>query len=161
MAAVIQADASKVAESNKFKDLGNAAFSAGKHEEAVKQFTAAIDADPNNHVLYSNRAAAYTELGKKDPSKLELAVADGEKCTQLVPSFGKGYSRTGAALFMLKRYNEAVKVFATGLAAEPSSRLLTEGLQKAQKYLAEQIDDGSDGKEMKISKYCLHLLQNQ
>lgn len=37
---------------------GNAAFQSGNHEEAVKHFTEAIELDPQNHVLYSNRSAA-------------------------------------------------------------------------------------------------------
>jgi stress-induced-phosphoprotein 1 len=37
---------------------GNAAFSAGNFEEAVRHFTAAAELDPSNHVLYSNRSAS-------------------------------------------------------------------------------------------------------
>jgi tetratricopeptide (TPR) repeat protein len=37
---------------------GNAAFQSGRHEEAVQHFTEAIELDPQNHVLYSNRSAA-------------------------------------------------------------------------------------------------------
>lgn len=37
---------------------GNAAFAAGKHEEAIEHFTEGIKVDPSNHVLYSNRSAS-------------------------------------------------------------------------------------------------------
>lgn len=41
---------------------GNAAFSAGKLDEAVKLFSRCIELDGSNHIYYSNRAAAHTSL---------------------------------------------------------------------------------------------------
>jgi stress-induced-phosphoprotein 1 len=41
---------------------GNAAFSAGRFEEAVGHFSDAIKVDEGNHVLYSNRSAAHASL---------------------------------------------------------------------------------------------------
>ncbi len=38
---------------------GNKAFQAGQFEEAIKHFTEAINLDPSNHVLYSNRSASH------------------------------------------------------------------------------------------------------
>ena len=43
--------------------LGNAAFSAGRMQDAVGHFTDAIALDPSNHVLYSNRSAAQARPG--------------------------------------------------------------------------------------------------
>ena len=37
------------------KTEGNAAFSAGNYEEALKQFTVAIENDPSDHIFFSNR----------------------------------------------------------------------------------------------------------
>ena len=105
-------DGEKLEQANALKDKGNSQFASGKHAEAIESFTGALELDPKNHILYSNRSAAYTALGKKDPSVLPLAVADGAKCVELAPDFGKGYSRHGTALFMLKRYDEAVRVYA-------------------------------------------------
>lgn len=46
---------------------GNAAFSAGNYDEAIKYFTEAIALDSGNHILYSNRSAAHVRVS---PPKL-------------------------------------------------------------------------------------------
>ncbi len=53
---------------------GNAAFQAGRWDEAIQHFTAGIEADSSNHVLYSNRSAA--EASKEDYA---AALKDAEK----------------------------------------------------------------------------------
>ena len=44
---------------NSLKDAGNKAFAAKDYDKAIQLFTQAIEIDPSNHVLYSNRSAAY------------------------------------------------------------------------------------------------------
>lgn len=50
------------AAATEFKNQGNAAFSAGRFEEAIKLFSRAIEEDPTQHVFYSNRSGAYASL---------------------------------------------------------------------------------------------------
>lgn len=114
------------------KNEGNKAFKAKDYEGAVKHFTAAIEAEPKNETYYSNRSAAYIKLEKYD-----LALADGDKCVELKPEWGKGYTRQGSALFMKGDYAKAVSVYATGIARDPSNKVLTQGLQNAQLALTE------------------------
>lgn len=66
------------------KDKGNAALQAGKFDDAIKYYTEAITLDSNNHVLYSNRSAAYAKAGK-----YVYALEDAEKTVQLKPDWGK------------------------------------------------------------------------
>ena len=66
------------------KAKGNAAMGQQKYEEAITHYTNAIALDGNNHVLYSNRSAAYSNLGK-----YEEALKDGEKTIELKPDWGK------------------------------------------------------------------------
>eukprot|EP01031_Cornospumella_fuschlensis_P044498 gene44498-54421_t len=73
---------------NSYKDQGNTAFQAGDVELAISLFTQAIDLDPDNHVFYSNRSAAYM---KKD--SISKALYDAEKCVELAPDWAKGYNR--------------------------------------------------------------------
>ena len=48
---------------------GNAAFSAGKFDEAIQHFSDAIAINPSNHVLYSNRSAAYVRPAARPPAR--------------------------------------------------------------------------------------------
>jgi stress-induced-phosphoprotein 1 len=66
------------------KTLGNTAFSAGNFEEAIKHFSQAIEVDPSNHVLYSNRSASYCSLKKYDE-----ALTDANKTIEIKPDWPK------------------------------------------------------------------------
>jgi len=114
------------------KAQGNAAFSAGKYEEAVNHFTLAILEDPSDHVFYSNRSACYANLGDYDK-----AAEDGVKCVQLNSKWAKGYSRLGLARFRQGNLKEAQKIYETGLTIEPDNASLREGLAEVMQAKAD------------------------
>ncbi|KAL0324431.1 UNVERIFIED_CONTAM: Hsp70-Hsp90 organizing protein 2 [Sesamum calycinum] len=113
------------------KAKGNAAFSAGKFNDAVSHFTDAINLAPTNHVLYSNRSAAYASL-----NKFSEALSDAQKTVELKPDWGKGYSRLGAAYTGLHNYSDAVSAYKKGLEIEPNNEALKSGLADAEAALA-------------------------
>jgi ankyrin repeat protein/Flp pilus assembly protein TadD len=108
-----------VAKAQLAKDRGNAAFAARDFPRAIKAFSMAIRLDRANHVLYSNRSAAYVGAGQ-----FEQALADAQKCVSLAPNWGKAYARHACALSALGQHAEAVKVCTRGLARDPSSDAL-------------------------------------
>ncbi|KAK5289109.1 Hsp90 cochaperone, partial [Cryomyces antarcticus] len=75
------------------KAEGNKLFAEKDFQGAVEKFTQAIEAEPTNHVLYSNRSGAYASL--KDFDK---ALEDANKVTEIKPDWAKGWGRKGAAL---------------------------------------------------------------
>ena len=101
------------AHANSLKDEGNEAFQLGTDEgtqRAILLYSQAIDLDPDNHVFYSNRSAAFLKSDSKSK-----ALYDAEKCVQLAPTWIKGYQRLGAAQQSLKRFSQAIDNFKKAL----------------------------------------------
>jgi len=116
------------------KEEGNNYVKSKEYGQAIDAYTRAIKLEPYNHVLYSNRSAAY--LNKGDA---ESALADGLKCTQLNKSWPKGYSRHAAALHSLERYDEAITIYNKGLSICPGDAGLKSGLEDVKKAKAGTI----------------------
>ncbi|XP_017878054.1 stress-induced-phosphoprotein 1 [Ceratina calcarata] len=116
---------------NELKQKGNTALQEGRCEEAIKHYTEAIALDKCNHVLYSNRSAAYAKA-----EKYQQALEDAEKTVILKPDWGKGYSRMGSALAYLGRIQESIKAYETGLKYEPNNAQLKSGLAEVKAQLS-------------------------
>jgi small glutamine-rich tetratricopeptide repeat-containing protein alpha len=102
------------------------------YDDALKQYTAAIELSPKP-VYYSNRAAAYTSIGK-----FEEAAEDAERALELDPSFVRAYSRLGHAKLQLQQYDRAIKAYEDGLALEPTNANMKAGLAAAKQEHKEQ-----------------------
>ncbi|KAJ1822164.1 Hsp90 cochaperone [Coemansia sp. RSA 2598] len=124
---------------NELKAQGNAAFAAGNHDEAIKLFTQAIELDPTNHVLYSNRSASLASLKKYDE-----ALKDAEKTIEIKPDWPKGYSRKGAALFGMHRLEEAKETYEAGLKHDPENALLKKSLGDTESALRNAENEFDD-----------------
>ncbi|KAG0002311.1 Hsp90 cochaperone [Entomortierella chlamydospora] len=125
------------AEAEEFKAQGNKAFLAKDYPTAIDLFSKAIELDPTNHVLYSNRSACYASQ-----KNYEKALEDGEKTVELKADWAKGYGRKAAALFGLGRYPDANDVYEAGLKLEPANAQLLKGLQETQQAMEKEASMG-------------------
>lgn len=71
-------------QADQLKREGNAALQEGNMEDAIRLYSAALLLDPNNHILYSNRSAAYAKI-----QEYEKALEDAEKTVALKPDWAK------------------------------------------------------------------------
>jgi tetratricopeptide (TPR) repeat protein len=94
------------------KNAGNDAFAKGRWDDAISLYTQALDGAPANHVLYSNRAAAY--LARRFPGDALNAIADANTAIRLDPSFAKGYHRKSCALIQIGEYEDAAQTCQVG-----------------------------------------------
>lgn len=129
--------------SEQWKTKGNAAFSNCDYDKAIQYFTCAISQDPSNHLLYSNRSAAYCSA--KNYLK---ALEDADQCISIDSSWSKGYSRKGAALFGLERFDEAKRVYEKGIQLDPNNSQLKKGLSdvisELESFKKPSFQSGSD-----------------
>ncbi|RHZ76763.1 hypothetical protein Glove_193g63 [Diversispora epigaea] len=107
-----------------YKAQGNKAFAAQEYDKAIELFTKAIELDPTNHILYSNRSASYAS--SKEYNK---ALEDANKTVELNGTWAKGYNRKGTALYRLGRIEEAREAYKEGLKYEPDNAQLKKALE--------------------------------
>lgn len=62
----------------------NAACQGGDYTKAVVLYTDALQLDPTNHILYSNRSAAHLKMGQ-----FQQALQDATKARDLNPKWPK------------------------------------------------------------------------
>ncbi|KAL2934224.1 Outer envelope protein 64 chloroplastic [Bienertia sinuspersici] len=99
------------------KEKGNQAFKDKQWQKAISFYTEAIKLYGSNATYYSNRAAAYLELGS-----FVQAEADCTKAINLDKKNVKAYLRRGTAREMLGYYKEATEDFRHALVLEPTNK---------------------------------------
>lgn len=88
------------------KEAGNKAFAAGNFNDAIKQYSMAIEItlEQPNHVFYANRANCYLELGE-----FEECIEDCNTAITINPTYSKSYFRKARALVNTQKLEEALE----------------------------------------------------
>eukprot|EP00798_Chlamydomonas_sp_ICE-L_P022486 gene22486-29612_t len=116
----------KVEKADKFKAKGNEFYQTGKFADAITEYTKAINAHPNSHVYYNNRAMACIKLFRFEQAEedcnraLKLVVNDKDKVKALL--------RRATARDALQKYEDAEKDLRLVLNLEPNNEQAHEDL---------------------------------
>lgn len=130
-------------------NAGIAAYSLGRHAEAVAAHTSAIEADPGLAAAFENRALAREKLGRIDGAladyaaalsldpkragaylgrgnlhlargRAEQALADFSRAAELQPGLTAAHYNRGVALMALGRPAEAERAFSAVIGRDPT-----------------------------------------
>ncbi|TQW07599.1 hypothetical protein V2A60_003281 [Cordyceps javanica] len=129
-----------MATADELKALGNKAIAEKNFDDAIDKFTQAIAIQPENHILYSNRSAAYAS--KRD---WDAALKDAEKTTEIKPDWPKGWGRKGAALHGKGDLLGANDAYEEGLKHDSGNAQLKSGLAAVEKSMMQESGGGNPG----------------
>ncbi|XP_047046190.1 ankyrin repeat and SOCS box protein 5-like [Lolium rigidum] len=112
------------------KSFGTKAVKRKDFYSASAFYTKALDLDPNDATLFSNRSFCCLRMGDG-----EEALLDALKCRELRPDWPKACYRLGAALMLLEDYGSACKTLLDGLKLDPENAEIERALREAMESL--------------------------
>uniref|UniRef100_A0ACD5X5K8 Uncharacterized protein n=1 Tax=Avena sativa TaxID=4498 RepID=A0ACD5X5K8_AVESA len=115
------------------KLLGAKAVEQKDYASASKFYSEAIEVDPEDATLYSNRSLCHLRSGETHD-----ALLDADACIRLQPDWPKGYYRKGAALMSLQEYKEACDAFLAGGKLDPASEDIRQAFWEAIEAMKKQ-----------------------
>ena len=112
-----------------WKNKGNSFVQEQKYEDAFNCYSKAIELDPNDPILYSNRSLMLSNL-----NLYEQAIEDAKKAIQLNPNYAKAYLRLGKAYEGKNDFQKAYEAYSQGLEKDPNNAQINEALKKLSQY---------------------------
>ncbi len=97
-----------------YTNSGNRRSQNGDYLGAIKDYTKAIQLDPDYVAAYNNRGSSLDDLGR-----YEEAIKDYTKAIQLDPDYVAAYNNRGSSLDDLGRYEEAIKDYTKAIQLDP------------------------------------------
>ncbi|KAG7203568.1 hypothetical protein KM043_013612 [Ampulex compressa] len=118
------------AEVQNLKEQGNACIREQKYEEAMFHYTHAIELDPQNYFLYSNRSLAFLKM-----QQYYFAMEDALMTIHLKPDWTRGYFRKAEVESQTFRFNEALQSYNKALSLQPNEPRILDAMDRTSKSL--------------------------
>lgn len=112
------------------KDLGNAEYKKQNYSAAISIYTDAISYNPEQDILYANRALCHKSLGN-----YRQALTDLDKALNIIPNSVKNLKRKGEVLVICGHIAEAIPYFQKCYNLEPKLYQHTQDLMNANSNL--------------------------
>ncbi|CAO2045835.1 unnamed protein product [Urochloa humidicola] len=108
------------------KSLGTKAVERKDYLFASEIYSKAMNLDPNDATLFSNRSLCWLHMGDG-----EKALQDALQCREMQPDWPKSYYRQGTALLLLKDFKSACEALFDGFKLDPKNDEIEHALREA------------------------------
>jgi len=123
----------QLAKSEELKGQANTKFQENHFSDAIELYSAALEQNPLNHVLFANRAFCQIKL-----ENYGSAVADATEAITLEPTYIKSYYRRGTAKLSLQQLKAARTDFKSACQLEPTNKDARSKLNECEKAIKKQ-----------------------
>ncbi|XP_053600998.1 dnaJ homolog subfamily C member 3 [Plodia interpunctella] len=123
-------DGATPAEVNKHLELGRDFLARGQLSDALTQYHAAVEGDPNNYLTYFKRGTVYYALGKA-----KFALQDFTKVLELKADFTAARLHRAHVYLKLAHYTDAKEDFLHVTNADPYNEEATAQFYKIDEYI--------------------------
>lgn len=127
-----------IAAADQLKLEGNRFMAQKNFAQAIDSYSQAIAKNPTNALYYSNRSAAYSQA-----NQAQRAVEDAQRAVELDPTYAKGYSRLGLALYSVGNLEGSLKAYEEGLLVEGDNT--SEGMRRGYDTVKKRIEETRSG----------------
>ncbi|KAJ1266225.1 hypothetical protein BS78_08G135000 [Paspalum vaginatum] len=108
------------------KSQGKEAFAKRDYRDGIYYYTQAIDMDPQDATLYTNRSLCWLRLQEG-----RQALLDARHCKKLRPRWAKPCYLEGMAFRLFKEYKRAVGAFEEALKLDAENNEITQAIRDA------------------------------
>ncbi len=104
-----------------YYNLGNSSMKMDKIDEGIQYYNKALELDPGWSPANKSLSSAYNDLGvlSFDKDDLSSAIKYYEKAIEIYSNASEYYFNLGNTLLKMGKYDDAIKIFDTGLIVSP------------------------------------------
>ena len=155
----INASSIQIAESESYKSLGNDAFKRGQFEEAVLEYTKAIEVLPPLHPrlvnLFNNRCSSYLKTGQYSD-----CITDCKMTLDIDPGNIKSMLRRASAYEALENWELAMIDYKFLMGIDPSA-IISQGISRCNQAIAPKLHTKKDPVPSEADIHRIQIQMNE
>ncbi len=123
-----------------YDGMGPALMRLCSYEQAITYFDKSLIKEPNNVDVITNKATAYSKLGK-----IDLAMEYYDAALEIKPEYLPALNNKANVLAQMGKFEEAILIYNSILEKDPTSSISQTNLEKARENLVEYAKNQNFG----------------